>query len=400
MLSSTVFPVQASKKRKADPVCLREGVCFALCFPQSRAEGLHQLPKSLALWRSPAGDEYGENAIWNQLHDFLLARGYTLWRHVGFTYYAPPRDMDSTCNGFAYAPVHLGSGPEGRVRLLSEIDCLNGLTRPARATDGRDVVIRVISIGSEGRNHLDVLEYISRGLTSQVAPNHAIPLLEVFELEDITFGVFPRIGGTMTDAYESWAENSVGDIVDMMIQCLEALAYLHSIRVAHRDAFRDNFLVQWHPESMSPKQLTVTRPRVILNDFETAVRFDEDVPLPEMVCVGLPLSESFIASKYTRPVPAEVASGRPYDPFKLDVWQFAQSFSNLKTTIPKLDTVLSAMADDNSAHRPSALGAMMKLAEVVASIPPDTLKIPPLVHSRVSRLPSFPSVLPLITLYH
>ncbi|OSD08290.1 hypothetical protein PYCCODRAFT_1356638, partial [Trametes coccinea BRFM310] len=254
----------------------------------------------------------------------------------------------------------------------------------ARAADGRDVVIRVISIGSEGRNHLDVLQYISRGLTSQVAPNHAIPLLELLEREDITFGVFPRIGGTMTDAYDSWAENSVGDIVDMMIQCLESLAYLHSIGVAHRDAFRDNFLVQWHPESMSPTQLTVTRPRVILNDFETAVRFDEDVPSAQRVCIGLPLSDSFPdAARYTRPVPAEVASGQPYCPFKLDVWQFAQSFSNFKacTSIPELDVVLRGMADDNPASRLSALGAMIKLAGTVASIPSDTLKMPPLVTS-------------------
>ncbi|KAJ2979574.1 hypothetical protein NUW54_g11123 [Trametes sanguinea] len=124
----------------------------------------------------------------------------------------------------------------------------------------------------------------------------------------------------------------------MMTQCPRGpLAYLHSIGVAHRDAFRDNFLVQWHPESLSPSQLTVTRPRVILNDFETAIRFDEDVPSAGRVCVGLPLSESFPdPAKYTRPVPAEVASGQPYDPFKLDVWQFAQSFRNFKARIALL----------------------------------------------------------------
>ncbi|CDO75227.1 hypothetical protein BN946_scf184895.g7 [Trametes cinnabarina] len=285
---------------------------------------------------------------------------------MGLTYYAPPHDLESTCNGFAFAPVHRGSGHEGRVRLLSEIDLLNGLTRAARAKDGRDVTIRVISIGAEGHNHLDVLKFISR---------------ELIEVEDITFGVFPRVGCTMTDAYGSWAENSVEDVINMILQCLETLGYLHSIGVAHRDAFKDNFLVQWHPESMSPRQLTVTRPRVILNDFETAVRFAQDVPSAERVCVGLPLSESF-PQGYTRPVPPEVASGKPYDPFKLDVWQFGQSLSDLKTTISELDDILTSLMDDNPLHRPKAVIAMKEIADVIVTILPNALKIAPVVVSQ------------------
>lgn len=95
------------------------------------------------------------------------------------------------------------------------------MLRAARTADGRDVVIRVICVGSEGQNQLEVLRCMARGSYSQATANHAIPLFELFELEDITFGIFPRVGFSMADAYDSWAENSVGDVIDMVLQCLE-----------------------------------------------------------------------------------------------------------------------------------------------------------------------------------
>ncbi|KAH9886944.1 kinase-like domain-containing protein [Cubamyces lactineus] len=261
---------------------------------------------------------------------------------------------------------------------------MNGLMRAARAVDGRDVVIRVIRVGSDGESHLEVLKYISRGLCSQVTPNHAIPLFELFELGDITFGIFPRVGCGMLDAYDSWPQNSVGDIVDMIMQCLETLGYLHSIGVAHRDAFKDNFLVQWHPESLSPRQITVSRPRVYLNDFETAVRFDLEIPPSQRTCVGPPLCASFPRlDEYTRPMPDEVVSGQPYDPFKLDVWQFGTSLSDMKTTIPDIDAILSAMIEHDPLCRIGALEAMKRMSQVVQSMVPETLKIAPFVTSQL-----------------
>ena len=42
-----------------------------------------------------------------------------------------------------------------------------------------------------------------------------------FQFEDIVFGIFPLVGAEMLEAFGDWAENSVGDIIDMLMQMLE-----------------------------------------------------------------------------------------------------------------------------------------------------------------------------------
>ena len=72
-------------------------------------------------------------------------------------------------------------------------------------------------------------------------------------------------------------------------------------------------------------KVPITRPRVYLIDFETAVQFPEGCPLSERVSVGLPIEE-----QYARPLAPEFASGKAYNPFKLDAWQLGYSLSNFK----------------------------------------------------------------------
>ena len=64
-------------------------------------------------------------------------------------------------------------------------------------------------------------------------------------------------------------------------------------------------------------------------DFELAIRFSADIPVEERVCVGLPSGGS-LPGPSARPMPPEVLSGNPYDPFKLDVWQLGESISDFK----------------------------------------------------------------------
>ena len=42
-----------------------------------------------------------------------------------------------------------------------------------------------------------------------------------FQFEDIIFGIFPKVGAEMSYAFDYWPKNSVGDIIDMLLQMLE-----------------------------------------------------------------------------------------------------------------------------------------------------------------------------------
>ena len=75
-----------------------------------------------------------------------------------------------------------------------------------------------------------------------------------FQFEDIIFGIFPKVGAEMSYAFDHWPKNSVGDIIDMLMQMLEvsftyckicrlsqyssihlkALEFIHDLNIAHR----------------------------------------------------------------------------------------------------------------------------------------------------------------------
>jgi hypothetical protein len=98
-----------------------------------------------------------------------------------------------------------------------------------------------------------------------------------------------------------------------------------------QDAFRDNFVIQWHPESLRTMKISFTRPRVYLIDFEVAVQFPPKCLVTERVSMGFPLGGSFTQQEhYARRHAPEFASGMAYSPFKLDVWQLGISFSDFK----------------------------------------------------------------------
>lgn len=103
-----------------------------------------------------------------------------------------------------------------------------------------------------------------------------------------------------------------------------ALALCDRYLTALKDLCKSNYVVQWHPESLSTMRVPLCRPRVFLTDFEMAYEFPSDIPSEERLLTGLPIEG------YMRPVPPEIASGKPYDPFKADVWQLAESFSDFR----------------------------------------------------------------------
>lgn len=286
-------------------------------------------------------------------------------------------------SGFGYAiPFPSASRAPGSLESLREFDYINPLQRACRTRDGHDVIVRVVVLGGEGHEHLKILRRIATGTDSLLTTNHALPMLSEFQFEDITFGIFPKAGASLTDAYGD-LRNSVGDVVEMIMQMLEALSYIHNLKIAHRDAFRDNFLIQWYPESLTPMKISPSRPRVYLIDFEVAIQFPSECPLDQCTTTGFPLGGSFTnPATYGRPHAPEFTSGKPYSPFKLDIWQLGTSLNDFKSTIPDIDDILNEMINTDPVHRMNAGDILEKMNGVVHSMPMESLLIEPVVLKR------------------
>ena len=97
----------------------------------------------------------------------------------------------------------------------------NELTIGGTTSDGLHAVLRVVVIGDEGQAHLDILRKLARGTRSLLTDSHIVPLWNEVLFEDIVFTVCPYVGYSMRGVYGEWAKNSVGDIVDMILQALE-----------------------------------------------------------------------------------------------------------------------------------------------------------------------------------
>ena len=98
------------------------------------------------------------------------------------------------------------------------------------------------------------------------------------------------------------------------------------------------------------------RPRVWLIDFETAIEFADTCPPEDRVSMGPPIGGSISEpDEYKRACPPEVLTGKPYDPFKLDVWQFGNSIQTYKVSLSSISLFRVRFdhiaSDRNSRHR-------------------------------------------------
>ncbi|KAG7089887.1 hypothetical protein E1B28_011521 [Marasmius oreades] len=343
-----------------------------------------QLPVDIDTWRFPGKNREAEERVWMVFAPVLARYGLVSWACFEHSIQHPPDGEYPRYNGYRHIPV-FDAQRGGPLKAFQRWQYVNPVNRAVRSHDGQDFICRVIVVKGHGSNALQALRRLATGLNAFRSDNHVLPMLREIHFQDITCGLFPITGESMAESFgpdrTRYIQNSVGDLLDMFIQAFEALVFIHAEKVAHRDAFYDNFLVQWRPQSIRAQQIPCSRPRVYLIDFETAICFPEDSVNEDCTCIGHPFGN---IDNYARPTIRAVGEGKPYNPFILDVWQLSYHLAFLETSIPELDEVLLGLR-----ARRTASEVLKCLAGAVASLTPEMLHVSPTYRDQVGGRPFY-----------
>ena len=79
----------------------------------------------------------------------------------------------------------------------------------------------MVAVHDEGREQLRTWRKLATAPHALMCENHTLPLLQEINLEHVTFVAFPYVAQPMERIYGGWAKNSVGDILDAVMQALE-----------------------------------------------------------------------------------------------------------------------------------------------------------------------------------
>ncbi|KAJ3981769.1 hypothetical protein F5890DRAFT_1533666 [Lentinula detonsa] len=390
-----------------------------------------RLPQDLTEWRTHT--RYITS--WNHLRRFLAGYGYKLWAFDPLVdpskpgVLAPPGREYGNPSGFLYAPSQVTiirpsvtqdeKSPSDLVTgLVHGPDLgLGGLAIPRRISwparhDHGDVVIRVLSVDGDGLRALKILRQVATAPEALNRSNHTLPLFREIVLEDIILGVFPRVTASLAEVFVSSNMSFVAetDILQIFIQCLEALDFLHQNLIAHLNVTFENFLIDFPPFSRARTYPLTGGPRVYITNFDRAVSFSPSTPVTERFCLGEyfflhhpqegqeqkqePAKDTFLArkralenaqenkeqskKKVLKLKPPEIVDLRhQFSPFPVDCWQFASGVLALEPdstensgdigfkTIEPIHEIFRTMASDDPTCRPLASDALISLHNIL-----------------------------------
>ncbi|KAG6897209.1 hypothetical protein C0993_007673 [Termitomyces sp. T159_Od127] len=303
-----------------------------------------------------AGDLLIDEKLWADHQPYLLSRGYQLrpryrpgWVPSWKNCKSPLRDLDDFEDSIVAASSR---------RVLDA----------TRVSDGCKVMMkRVDPHGAE----LHLARYLSSpqwtGDDSQAEALLVMPLL--LQFHGVPFGLFGEVVDAMKQFLQArtiflrqrWVDNNLS----------QGLDFMHAHKIAHRDACYLNLMMDaskliprgFHP-IMNHTHDGVTRGQERLDRASVGpvqyyfIDFGLSAYYPDE-----PLETDVGFCGQDRTVP-ELLSNKPYDPFKLDVFQLGNAFMEILMNYVGLDLLLpiiQAMTSANPQDRPSPSRALEML---------------------------------------
>ena len=158
--------------------------------------------------------------MWNELLPLLSKHGLHLWK-VTSGRQIQTGDLPDP-NNYLYLSANRFTR-NGSLVTAKQFITRNGLIHAARRTRGgvSDCVLRVLTAGGQGHDHLRLMRRLSRPPGALLCNNHILPLIDEIVFEDIVIGVFPKVMNWLGEATYGVYITSVEDGLYMILQAFE-----------------------------------------------------------------------------------------------------------------------------------------------------------------------------------
>ncbi|PPQ96146.1 hypothetical protein CVT26_004781 [Gymnopilus dilepis] len=238
---------------------------------------------------------------WELLRPFFQEAGYEL--------YDPHTHGQSSTARSADPPAADSFGLYG--------DRSNFKSRFLAPRNNRDVVIKPVSKGDEGRTERQILQVLNSAPLRSNPANPALEVIEFIELHDFCFAVMP-----CCDACDDRPFLTSFECLEFAEQVLEDLSN-ENILINHRGTLPPSVVYEslYEPpvKITPPLQWRSTFPaKYYFIDFGCSAIFSKDAELSQCFV------DPYINSREQRP--SETYANRPFNPFAVDVYYAARLF--------------------------------------------------------------------------
>ncbi|KAG2150397.1 kinase-like domain-containing protein [Suillus clintonianus] len=253
-----------------------------------------------------------------------------------------------------------------------------------RTSDGAHVILKRIQ-PSRHPHEIEISRFVASEPLRSQRENHCVAVLDVLDVPndpDEAILILPLLRDFNDPPFET-----IGEIIDFVVQVCEGLQFMHKHNIAHRDCMNLNimmdpsrmFLEPYHPCAPHKRfdmkgrvkflSRTESSPRYLFIDFGISRRYDS-------LEGGAPLEPPILGGY--KNVPEFQLSLEPQNPFPTDVWYLGymlqQELLHVYRGLGFLEPLVSQMVQSDPAMRPTMDEVVSRFAPTYNALSPWRLR--------------------------
>ncbi|KAG8917936.1 hypothetical protein FRC02_002768 [Tulasnella sp. 418] len=306
---------------------------------------------------APTEDQSGlfaDEKSWALRHDFLFSKGYQLRARY--------------CPGWK---ASWKTSPSEKNEDAIPLSIVGGIMDAQRSSDGSVVMMKILQKNSA---ELQITSRFSSKEMRDDPDNHCVPLLDVLDDpldSQKCIMVLPLLRDSREPRFAS-----IGDCIDFVEQTLKGILFLHNHKVAHRDCFVENILMDaraLYPKGWHPQDANRTRSGRYMPDNHSPRRSRVGGVRYYFIDFGISSdAQDEVTGNRGQLIAPELSDITPYDPYKVDIWLLGQSYNHMITSkfrgVDWIKSFIEAMTRDSPADRPTIQECVRMFTSIKAQL--------------------------------